>query len=108
MLFRLRPDSKKNKGLSPRTAIAFELHTTNGSFVIPKTVGIESIAKIMSVVASAKITKRKGVAAFVPFGRRLKKLCPWNSSVTGIKRLNTRTIGFCPGSTSESPRKAIL
>ena len=47
----------------------------NGSLVIPKTVGIESIAKIMSVVPSAIITNKNGVAALAPFGNRAKKLC---------------------------------
>ena len=47
-------------------ANAFDVKTRNGSSVTPKIAGIESTAKMMSVVSTTTSTARSGVAIRTP------------------------------------------
>ena len=74
-----------------------ELYTMNGSRVSARIAGIESTAKITSVVSITISTTNSGVAESLP-ARRTKNLPPWYSAVTGIRRRKRRTIGLFSGS----------
>ena len=53
---------RKKSGLKPNTAIALEDQIIKALSVIPKTVGIESTAKTISVEANTITVRKKGVA----------------------------------------------
>ncbi len=82
----------------------------NGSVVMAKTAGMESTAKIRSVVSTSTSTTKRGVATRrrrSPTCSRMKKLCPWYWLVTGTKRLTSRITGLLSGSMSISSCVAI-
>ena len=59
--------SRKNSERSPSTAKMFDVKTRNGSRVMPKIAGIESMAKIRSVTSTSTSTSSSGVAKRRPF-----------------------------------------
>ena len=67
---------RKNSGLNPNTAIALEDQTIKALSVIPKTVGIESTAKTISVEPNTITVKKKGVAIIFLEFDRTKNLYP--------------------------------
>ena len=54
--------SRKYIARRPRIAKTFEVSTMNGSVVIAKIAGIESTAKIRSVISTRTSTRNSGVA----------------------------------------------
>ena len=65
----------------PSTAMALDDHTMNGLWLMPNTVGMESMANTTSVVARTMTTIANGVAYRRPFFT-VVKLCPSYSSDT--------------------------
>jgi len=65
----MAPASTKYSGRRPSTANALEVNSTNMSVVTPSAAGIESIAKITSVVAMATSATSNGVAESLPPSR---------------------------------------
>src|SRR5438876_5520280 len=80
-------------------ASTFEVYTMKGSRVIPNTAGIESIARVTSVISTTSSTTNKGVANSLP-ASRTKKSAPRYSRVTRKCRLRKRTILLFSGCTS--------
>lgn len=70
----MAPARTKYNDRSPRTAKALEVNTTNGSRVTPKTAGMESAAKTMSLASTATRAISSGVAIHV--ARRTKNRSP--------------------------------
>ncbi len=62
----MAPARTKYSGRSPSTANALEVNRTNMSVVTPSAAGIESIAKITSVIAMATSAISNGVAESLP------------------------------------------
>ncbi len=79
----------------------------NGSRVIPKMAGIESVAKTRSVTSTVTRTRASGVATILPpcFRKNLPDSYPAD---IGTIRRKSLTTGFCSGSTSVSPSFRIL
>jgi len=71
----IAPASTKYRARNPRTANALALKTTNMSVVTPRAAGIESMAKITSVVAMATSAASRGVAESLP-SRRVRNRIP--------------------------------
>ena len=66
-------DRKKNIERRPKMAHILEKKTIKGSFVIEKTAGTESTAKIKSVNSMMISTKNKGVSKRFPSLRTKKR-----------------------------------
>ncbi len=82
-------------------ANALLVNTMNGSVVTAKMAGMESIAKIRSVVSTAMSASNKGVAAF-PSAVGMRNCGPWNSGTTRMCRWANRTRGLSSGCASTS------
>ena len=78
-----------------------------GSLVTAKIAGMESTAKIKSVNSTSSSTTNSGVAIKMP-SLRMKNFSPWNSGVTGMKRLKSFTSGLFSGWISVSRFTIIL
>ena len=63
------PASKKNIARKPITAKIFEVYTRNSFCVMANAAGIESTAKIKSVVSIKTITRNNGVNISLPLAR---------------------------------------
>jgi len=97
----------KYRARRPKIAKAFDVKTRNGSSVTAKIAGIESTAKMMSVVSTSTRTARSGVANHRPASRTVSRW-PWYSSAVGTTRLNSRSAGLRSGCISWLRCRAIL
>ena len=82
-------------------AKTFELYTMNGFCVIAKMAGMESTAKIRSVVSTSISTTKRGVATRRDAGpacSRTKNCCPWYTRVIGTRRRMRRIARLDSGS----------
>ena len=80
-------------------AKALLVKTRNGSWVTAKIAGMESTAKMMSVVSTRTRTMNSGVATHLP-AFFTQNFCPWYSSVDGTRLLAQRSTGLRDGSIS--------
>ncbi len=62
---------RKKSARSPIMAKIFEVKTTNGFWEIEKAAGIESMAKIMSVVSTRRMIRNNTVKCIFPFSRMM-------------------------------------
>jgi hypothetical protein len=69
------PASRKYRARRPRIANAFDVNTKKVSEVTAKIAGIESTAKITSVVSTTTSTASNGVARRLPASRTVNR-CP--------------------------------
>src|SRR5438132_9972416 len=74
-------------------ANTFDVNTMNGSVVRPKIAGMESTAKITSVVSTINNTIARGVSARRPSTRAIN-FCPSKVFATGYTFWASRMTGF--------------
>ena len=82
---RVHTGGRANATAKAISAKAFAVKTRNGSCVTAKMAGIESTAKMMSVVSTSTRTASSGVASHFP-PCLTQNRCPWYSSVVGTAR----------------------
>ena len=72
----MTPASRKNIERRPRIAKMLDVKTMKGSLVTAKIAGIESTAKIRSLISTQTSARKSGVARSWPFVRT-KNAPPW-------------------------------
>ena len=85
----------------------FEVNTMNGFWVTAKIAGMESTAKIRSVVSTINRTSMRGVSARRP-SSRVKNRWPWKSFDTGNTLRANRRRMFFSGCTPSSEANNIF
>ena len=71
------PDNKKYKERKPIIAKMFDEYTKKVSCVMDNTAGMESTAKIRSLISTTITAAKSGVANHLPAGSFTKKFSPW-------------------------------
>src|SRR5690606_3946472 len=93
--------------LRPMMAKTFEEKTTKASLDTARTAGIESTAKIRSVISTVTKTTKSGVMKITPL-RRVRNLEPSYSDVTRPDFMRQRTIRLSPELIVSSTKHRIL